>query len=111
MDKQESEITYLVPWCKLEKPPKEGKVSVSPCHIEFWWKNVEALKLKTKQNKTEVPNGKRRKLKFKLYKTIVDRWGSRKMTFLDYPVKIMIDSWSVVFLPFEIYFKKDSRSQ
>ncbi|XP_004271550.1 protein NipSnap homolog 3A-like isoform X1 [Orcinus orca] len=23
-DKQESEITYLVPWCKLEKPPKEG---------------------------------------------------------------------------------------
>ncbi|ELK26468.1 Protein NipSnap like protein 3A [Myotis davidii] len=24
MDKQESEITYLVPWCKLEKPPKEG---------------------------------------------------------------------------------------
>ncbi|GAB5579979.1 protein NipSnap homolog 3A isoform X1 [Prionailurus iriomotensis] len=24
IDKQESEITYLVPWCKLEKPPKEG---------------------------------------------------------------------------------------
>ena len=24
-DKQESEITYLVPWCKLEKPPKDGK--------------------------------------------------------------------------------------
>uniref|UniRef100_A0A5F9DNZ8 Nipsnap homolog 3A n=1 Tax=Oryctolagus cuniculus TaxID=9986 RepID=A0A5F9DNZ8_RABIT len=24
VDKQESEITYLVPWCKLEKPPKEG---------------------------------------------------------------------------------------
>lgn len=24
LDKQESEITYLVPWCKLEKPPKEG---------------------------------------------------------------------------------------
>ncbi|XP_067599886.1 protein NipSnap homolog 3A-like isoform X2 [Pseudorca crassidens] len=23
-DKQESEVTYLVPWCKLEKPPKEG---------------------------------------------------------------------------------------
>lgn len=25
IDKQESEITYLVPWCKIEKPPKEGK--------------------------------------------------------------------------------------
>ncbi|XP_035885473.1 protein NipSnap homolog 3A-like [Phyllostomus discolor] len=24
IDKQESEITYLVLWCKLEKPPKEG---------------------------------------------------------------------------------------
>ncbi|XP_066221733.1 protein NipSnap homolog 3A [Saccopteryx leptura] len=24
MDKQESEITYLVPWCKLEKPPEAG---------------------------------------------------------------------------------------
>ncbi|KAF4019567.1 hypothetical protein G4228_011167, partial [Cervus hanglu yarkandensis] len=24
IDKQESEITYLVPWCKLVKPPKEG---------------------------------------------------------------------------------------
>ncbi|XP_011946752.1 PREDICTED: protein NipSnap homolog 3A [Cercocebus atys] len=24
IDKQESEITYLVPWCKIEKPPKEG---------------------------------------------------------------------------------------
>uniref|UniRef100_A0A2K5C4R2 NIPSNAP domain-containing protein n=1 Tax=Aotus nancymaae TaxID=37293 RepID=A0A2K5C4R2_AOTNA len=24
IDKQESEITYLVPWCKLEKPSKEG---------------------------------------------------------------------------------------
>uniref|UniRef100_A0A8C3WRK6 NIPSNAP domain-containing protein n=1 Tax=Catagonus wagneri TaxID=51154 RepID=A0A8C3WRK6_9CETA len=24
IDKQEFEITYLVPWCKLEKPPKEG---------------------------------------------------------------------------------------
>ncbi|XP_053423073.1 protein NipSnap homolog 3A-like [Nycticebus coucang] len=24
MDKQEFDITYLVPWCKLEKPPKEG---------------------------------------------------------------------------------------
>ncbi|XP_032979224.1 protein NipSnap homolog 3A [Rhinolophus ferrumequinum] len=24
IDKQESEITYLVPWCKLEKPAKEG---------------------------------------------------------------------------------------
>ncbi|XP_006184863.2 protein NipSnap homolog 3A [Camelus ferus] len=23
-DEQEFEITYLVPWCKLEKPPKEG---------------------------------------------------------------------------------------
>ncbi|KAF5917735.1 hypothetical protein HPG69_013572, partial [Diceros bicornis minor] len=23
-DKQEFEITYLVPWCKLEKPPREG---------------------------------------------------------------------------------------
>lgn len=31
MDKQESEITYLVPWCKLEKPPKEGK-SIPPSH-------------------------------------------------------------------------------
>ncbi|XP_065735594.1 protein NipSnap homolog 3A-like isoform X2 [Phocoena phocoena] len=28
-DKQESEITYLVPWCKLEKPPKEVHV--------LWW--------------------------------------------------------------------------
>lgn len=27
IDKQESEITYLVPWCKPEKPPKEGKSS------------------------------------------------------------------------------------
>ncbi|XP_006864799.1 PREDICTED: protein NipSnap homolog 3A [Chrysochloris asiatica] len=24
MDKQECEITYLVPWCKIQKPPKEG---------------------------------------------------------------------------------------
>ncbi|XP_001507352.2 protein NipSnap homolog 3A [Ornithorhynchus anatinus] len=24
IEKQENEITYLVPWCKLEKPPKEG---------------------------------------------------------------------------------------
>ncbi|CAH6790395.1 protein NipSnap homolog 3A [Phodopus roborovskii] len=24
IDKQESEIAYLVPWCKLRKPPKEG---------------------------------------------------------------------------------------
>uniref|UniRef100_A0A2K5Q239 Nipsnap homolog 3B n=1 Tax=Cebus imitator TaxID=2715852 RepID=A0A2K5Q239_CEBIM len=24
IDKQESEITYLIPWSKLEKPPKEG---------------------------------------------------------------------------------------
>ncbi|XP_034357457.1 protein NipSnap homolog 3A-like [Arvicanthis niloticus] len=24
IDKQESEITYLVPWCKIGKPPKEG---------------------------------------------------------------------------------------
>uniref|UniRef100_G3T9R0 Nipsnap homolog 3A n=1 Tax=Loxodonta africana TaxID=9785 RepID=G3T9R0_LOXAF len=24
VDKQECEITYLVPWCKIEKPPKEG---------------------------------------------------------------------------------------
>ncbi|XP_012493995.1 PREDICTED: protein NipSnap homolog 3A-like [Propithecus coquereli] len=24
VDKQEIDITYLVPWCKLEKPPKEG---------------------------------------------------------------------------------------
>ncbi|XP_042638619.1 protein NipSnap homolog 3A [Orycteropus afer afer] len=24
MDKQECEIAYLVPWCKMEKPPKEG---------------------------------------------------------------------------------------
>lgn len=34
MEKQESEITYLVPWCKLEKPPKEGK-SVPPTHFGF----------------------------------------------------------------------------
>lgn len=25
IDKQESEITYLVPWCKLGTPPKEGE--------------------------------------------------------------------------------------
>ncbi|XP_020027634.1 protein NipSnap homolog 3A-like isoform X2 [Castor canadensis] len=24
IDKQESEIAYLVPWCKIEKPPKNG---------------------------------------------------------------------------------------
>ncbi|XP_076996942.1 protein NipSnap homolog 3A [Tamandua tetradactyla] len=24
IDKQENEISYLVPWCKIEKPPKEG---------------------------------------------------------------------------------------
>ncbi|XP_043783830.1 protein NipSnap homolog 3A isoform X2 [Cervus elaphus] len=29
IDKQESEITYLVPWCKLVKPPKEVHV--------LWW--------------------------------------------------------------------------
>ncbi|XP_032096135.1 protein NipSnap homolog 3A isoform X2 [Sapajus apella] len=29
IDKQESEITYLVPWCKLEKPSKEVHV--------LWW--------------------------------------------------------------------------
>ncbi|XP_044937580.1 protein NipSnap homolog 3A isoform X5 [Mustela nigripes] len=29
IDIQESEITYLVPWCKLEKPPKEVHV--------LWW--------------------------------------------------------------------------
>lgn len=25
IDEQENEITYLVPWCKLEKPAREGK--------------------------------------------------------------------------------------
>lgn len=34
IDIQESEITYLVPWCKLEKPPKEGKSSPLS-HFEF----------------------------------------------------------------------------
>uniref|UniRef100_A0A286X7S3 NIPSNAP domain-containing protein n=1 Tax=Cavia porcellus TaxID=10141 RepID=A0A286X7S3_CAVPO len=29
IDKQESEITYLVPWCKIEKPEKEVHV--------LWW--------------------------------------------------------------------------
>lgn len=37
IDKQESEITYLVPWCKLEKPPKEGKSSPFS-HFEFRWR-------------------------------------------------------------------------
>lgn len=34
IDKQENEIAYLVPWCKLEKPPKEGK-SFLCRHFEF----------------------------------------------------------------------------
>jgi hypothetical protein len=34
IDKQESEITYLVPWCKLVKPPKEGK-SFCLTHFEL----------------------------------------------------------------------------
>lgn len=34
IDKQESEITYLVPWSKLEEPPKEGKSSPLS-HFEF----------------------------------------------------------------------------
>lgn len=34
MDKQESEVTYLVPWCKLEKPPKEGVYELVTFHMK-----------------------------------------------------------------------------
>ncbi|XP_048194355.1 protein NipSnap homolog 3A-like [Perognathus longimembris pacificus] len=35
IDKQESEITYLVPWCKLGKPPKE-------VHVLWWNENADS---------------------------------------------------------------------
>ncbi|XP_012657866.1 protein NipSnap homolog 3A isoform X2 [Otolemur garnettii] len=34
IDKQESEIAYLVPWCKLEKPPKEGVYELATFHMK-----------------------------------------------------------------------------
>nr|XP_034357458.1 protein NipSnap homolog 3A-like isoform X2 [Arvicanthis niloticus] len=34
IDKQESEITYLVPWCKIGKPPKE-------VHVLWWTENAD----------------------------------------------------------------------
>ncbi|XP_021056792.1 protein NipSnap homolog 3A-like isoform X2 [Mus pahari] len=35
IDKQESEITYLVPWCKIGIPPKE-------VHVLWWSENADA---------------------------------------------------------------------
>ncbi|XP_068830563.1 protein NipSnap homolog 3A isoform X2 [Capricornis sumatraensis] len=35
IDKQESEITYLVPWCKLVKPPKE-------VHVLWWYESADS---------------------------------------------------------------------
>ncbi|XP_058379685.1 protein NipSnap homolog 3A-like isoform X2 [Diceros bicornis minor] len=34
-DKQEFEITYLVPWCKLEKPPRE-------VHVLWWHESADS---------------------------------------------------------------------
>uniref|UniRef100_H0VEH1 NIPSNAP domain-containing protein n=1 Tax=Cavia porcellus TaxID=10141 RepID=H0VEH1_CAVPO len=34
IDKQECEITYLVPWCKIEKPTKEGVYELATFHMK-----------------------------------------------------------------------------
>ncbi|XP_059957109.1 protein NipSnap homolog 3A-like isoform X2 [Mesoplodon densirostris] len=46
-DKQESEITYLVPWCKLEKPPKEVHV--------LWWNESEDSRAAGRHQSHEDP--------------------------------------------------------
>lgn len=46
IDKQETEITYLVPWCKLVKPPKEGK----SCLNSLWTLMEKLLKILNYKN-------------------------------------------------------------
>ncbi|XP_057576412.1 protein NipSnap homolog 3A-like isoform X2 [Hippopotamus amphibius kiboko] len=47
VDKEGTEITYLVPWCKLEKPPKEAHM--------LWWNESADSRAAGRQQTHEDP--------------------------------------------------------